>query len=516
MVETGAVLQGGGREPIDRTGTDISANDLKRSATRGAFFSIAGQLASFVLRTGSMVIMARLLTPKDFGLVGMVAAVTGFLGLFRDLGLSMATIQRSSVTREQTSTLFWINLAAGGILTLLCACLGPVLAAFYGEPRLLWITASLGTSFLFNGASAQHRAMLQREMRFKALAIIDIASMLLSLITGVVMALAGAGFWALVGAAVTIQAGSAVGAWCVTGWLPGPPRRRSGVRSMLKYGGTITLTNILAYIAYNADKVLLGRFWGAAPLGIYGRAYQLINLPTENLNCTIGQVAFPALSRVQNDPVRLRSYFLKGYGFFLSLVLPITIACGLFAEEIVHVFLGSQWNEAAPIFRLLAPTILAFAIVHPFGWLLQATGRVGRSLKISIVFTPSLILGYTLGLGHGPKGVALGFSIAILILSVPVVLWAKRGTLITFADGLKAAACPAISITVGVAAVALCHGFLEQIEPPLLRLVVENCVLMGVYLLILLQVLNQKAIYLGLVQQTGLWPFSRGKLKGAV
>src|SRR5207302_9748284 len=143
--------------------------------------------------------------------------------------------------------------------------------------------------------------------------------------------------------------------------------------SMLWFGGTVTLNNVVVYLAYNVDKVLLGRFWGAEALGVYGRAYQLINLPTENLNSTIGLVAFPALSRVQNDPVRLKSYFLKGYSLFLSLVLPITVACGLFAEDIIRVFLGAQWHEAARIFRLLAPTILAFAVVHPCGWLMQAT-----------------------------------------------------------------------------------------------------------------------------------------------
>jgi PST family polysaccharide transporter len=513
MTQEIAVLAGEA-EATDHRVSDAAASDLKRSTTRGALFSIVGQVAGFALRTGSMVIMARLLTPKDFGLVGMVAAVTGFLGLFRDLGLSSATIQRSSVTDEQTSTLFWINFGAGGILTILCVCLGPALAVFYGEPHLVWVTAALGTGFLFNGASAQHRALMQREMRFMALSVIDIVSMVTSLITGIGVALAGKGYWALVAAAVTAHATSAVGAWLASRWIPGPPQRDSGVRSMLKYGGTVTLTNILAYVAYNADKVLLGRFCGAAPLGIYGRAYQLINLPTEGLNSTIGQVAFPALSRVQNDPPRLRSYFLKGYSLFLSLVLPITIACGLFAEDIVSVFLGARWHDAAPIFRLLAPTILAFAIVHPFGWLLQATGRVGRSLKISMVFTPSLIAGYSLGLSHGPQGVALGFSITIVALSVPAVLWAKRGTLIKFSDCLKAAARPALSIVVATAAVWMCRGFSERIEVTFLRLAVDNSVLFGVYLVVLLFALNQKAIYLGLMQQTGLWPFSRDKLKG--
>ncbi len=187
---------------------------------------------------------------------------------------------------------------------------------------------------------------------------------------------------------------------------------------MLKYGGTLTLNSVLIYIAYNADKVLLGRFWGAEVLGIYGRAYQFINIPTSNLNTSIGQVAFPALSRLQNEPERLRSYFLKGYGLYLSLVMPITLACALFAEDIIRVFFGPNWSGAAPVFRLLAPTIIAFALMNPFGWFLQATGLATRSLKIAVVLVPVVIFGYVAGLPYGAAGVAIGFSAVAVALEL--------------------------------------------------------------------------------------------------
>ena len=135
---------------------------------------------------------------------------------------------------------------------------------------------------------------------------------------------------------------------------------------MLRFGGTITLNGLVVYVAYNLEKVLLGRFWGPDALGIYGRAYQLINIPTDNLNSAIGGVAFSALSRLQNDPVRLKSYFLKGYSLVISLTIPITIFCALFADDIVLVILGPKWTEAAVIFRLLTPTVLIFGMINPF------------------------------------------------------------------------------------------------------------------------------------------------------
>jgi PST family polysaccharide transporter len=129
---------------------------------------------------------------------------------------------------------------------------------------------------------------------------------------------------------------------------------------------------------------VLGRFWGVDALGIYGRAYQLINIPTDNLNSAAGEVAFSALSRLQDDPGRLRSYFLKGYSLVLALTLPGTIACALFADDMIFVLLGPKWMAAAPIFRLLAPTILVFAVVNPLAWLLCSLGLVGRSLKMGL------------------------------------------------------------------------------------------------------------------------------------
>jgi O-antigen/teichoic acid export membrane protein len=486
-----------------------SPRDLKGKTARGALVSILGQGASFILRTGSMVVLARLLTPNDFGLVAMVTACTGFLGLFRDAGLSMATVQRAAITRAQTSTLFWINLAVGALLAALSAAIAPILVRFYHEPRLVWITIVIGTSFILNGATAQHRAILQRSMRFAALTAIDVVSLFASIAVGIGMALAGLGYWALVGMTVAQPAVSLIGVWAVARWVPGRPQRGTGVGSMLRYGGMVTLNGFVVYLAYNADKVLLGRFWGAATLGIYGRAYQLVSLPNDSLNSTVALVAFPALSRLQNDPDRLKSYFLKGYGLFLSLVMPITVACALFANDIIPVFLGPKWGEAIPVFRLLAPTILTFAFINPFGWLLLSTGQAKRSLQIAFLIAPVVVLGYVAGLSHGPEGVATGFSFATVLLIVPVILWATRGTSITPADVMKVILRPLLSILLGVVAALASWNFVLHVNPPLLRLVVANTILFGVYILALWFVMGQKAVYLSLFEEIGIWPLGK-------
>jgi PST family polysaccharide transporter len=182
------------------------------------------------------------------------------------------------------------------------------------------------------------------------------------------------------------------------------------------------------------------------------------------------------------------------------------MGCALFAEDIIRVFLGAKWHEAASIFRLLAPGILGFALVNPFAWLLQATGRAGRSLRIALVVTPVLILAYILGLGRGPEGVAFGYSVCIALLSAPVILWAKHGTLISAKDVLRALTPPVSSVVLGAAAALAARPLMGSVELALLRLIAESGILFGVYLLVLLFVMNQKDVYLTLLRDTGLWP----------
>ncbi len=208
--------------------------DLKARAIRGGFAKVCSQGANFALRVGSLMVLARLLDPKDFGLVGMVTAFTGVLTLFRDFGLSSATIQRVEVTEEQISTLFWINLLVGAILWLLLVAVSPLVAAFYREPRLLWVTIILAVGFFFNAVGVQHSAMLQRQMRFTALAIIDFIALFSGIIVAIAMALYGFKYWSLVAMTTVTPLVTSISLWLTTGWIPGAPRRRVGVHSMMR------------------------------------------------------------------------------------------------------------------------------------------------------------------------------------------------------------------------------------------------------------------------------------------
>ncbi|HZQ18228.1 MAG TPA: lipopolysaccharide biosynthesis protein [Terriglobales bacterium] len=475
-------------------------NDLKEKTIRGGFARITAQVANFVFRIGSLMILARLLGPKDFGLVGMVTAFTGVLNLFRDFGLSTATVQRETVTEEQVSTLFWINVLVGVILAVLAVALAPLVVRLYHEPRLFGITAVLSAGFLFNAAGIQHSARLQRQLRFTALAVINIVSLFVSTIAAISMAKLGYGYWALVTMTVTLPFTSTIGLWIATAWIPGAPRRKAGLRSIIRFGSTITLNGLVVYTAYNLEKILLGRFWGAEAIGLYGRAYQLISLPTDNLNSSVGEVAFSALSRVQGDPIRLKSYFLKGYSLVLALTIPITITSALFASDLIAVVLGPNWKDAALIFRLLAPTILIFAMINPLAWLLFSLGMVGRSLKIALVLAPLVITGYLCGLRFGPKGVAIGYSTVMALWLLPHLAWCVQGTVISLRDILLTVSRPLLSGIVAALPAFLMYLFSLTIMPALPRLLLETCILLLVYAAMLFYVMGQKRFYVDLIK----------------
>ncbi|HEV2397926.1 MAG TPA: lipopolysaccharide biosynthesis protein [Candidatus Sulfotelmatobacter sp.] len=475
--------------------------DLKERTIRGTAARVLTQSANLGLRVGVLAILARLLNPSDFGLVGMVAALTGILNLFRDFGLSAASVQHLELTEDQSTALFWINMAVGILLAGITAACAHIIADFYHEPRLYWVSLAMATTFIFNSAGNQHSAHLQRELRFTTLSAIDTGSLLLGAALGIAGAMAGWGYWALVAMTVATPFSSAIALWVITAWIPRLPKLRAGVGSMIRFGGTLTINGIVVYVASNFEKVLLGRYWGADAIGIYGRAYQLIRIPTDTLTGSVGEVAFSALSRLQNDPPRLRSYFLKGYSLVLALTLPATIACAVLAPELISVLLGPKWKEAAPIFRYLTPTILVFAIANPVSWLVMSIGLVVRGFKMSLVIAPVMIASYFVALPYGPKGVALAYSTVMLLWLVPVTLWSVHRTAVSFKDVVSTASRPLIaSLLAGGVAYGACLGYGHD-GHHVARLMIGGLTLSATYLVTILYVMDQKSYYIGLLQQ---------------
>ena len=225
-----------------------------------------------------------------------------------------------------------------------------------------------------------------------------------------------------------------------------------------------------------------------------------MSIPTDNLNSAAGAVAFPALSRLQDDPVRLRSYFLKGYSLVLGCTIPITIVSAIFAEELIQVVLGPKWEGTGQVFRLLAPTIMILAMINPLAWVLFSLGLVGRSLKVAAVLAPIVITGYVVGLPYGPKGVALGYSTMMALWALPHIAWCVRGTSIALRDVLVTLSRPLGSgIAAGLLPLAL-KLMVSHLLPPLVLLLLGGALFLAGYAGMLLGVMGQKRMYMDVLR----------------
>jgi PST family polysaccharide transporter len=474
--------------------------DLKERTIRGGAARLVGQATRALVRLVSLIALAHLLDPSDFGLVAMVTVITGAFEIFANGGLSAATVQRAEISNEQVSTLFWFNIAIGTVLSLLCLATAPVLSLFYHDQRTSLIIVALAPAFIVNATGVQHLALLQRDLRYATLATIEVGGEIVSAVIAIAMALAGFGYWSIVASVIACPAAITIGAWLASGWIPGRPHGIAHVASMLRFGGTLTLNNFVVFGAYNFEKVLLGRYFGSDALGLYSRAYELVNLPTRVINNSIGGVAFSSLARVQNDPARLKSYFLKGYSLVVAITLPATIACAVFADDLVHVMLGPKWDEAATIFRLLAPTILVFGMINPTAWLLQATGLQQRSLNIALVMAPLILCSYIIGLPYGPNGVAMSFSSMMVLWLMPNLFWCLHGTGIAVRELLAAAGRALFSAIIAAAAGLIVQHFAAPIPSAILRLALGGTAMLAVYALALLFVMKQSEFYFDLLR----------------
>ncbi len=413
--------------------------DLRGKTVRGGMVTVLAQGIGFALNFGSLAILARLLLPEAFGLVAMVTVVVGFLAVFKDAGLSMATVQKEEITHEQVSTLFWMNVVLSCLLGGVIMGLSPLVAWFYGEPRLVMITVALGGGFLVSGLTVQHQALLRRKMRFGALAVVQIVSMVVGIGAAIAAAWHGWGYWALVIRELATTVTGLLAVWIVMPWKPGPPKRGAGTREMLGFGGYLSLTTIANYFFRNLDNILIGRRLGDEALGYYSRAYSLLMLPISQLNAPVSAAVLPALCRKQNDPEGFRRAYTGGVGSLCTLGLPIVCLTILLAEPVVLLVLGDQWLPVIRLFRALGIAAAIGTVNVAAGWIFIPFGRVRQQfiamLGHSAVVVPGMVVGLWIG---GGLGLAWGVSLAMLIARVPYLAYSLRGSPVSLGDFWRA------------------------------------------------------------------------------
>jgi PST family polysaccharide transporter len=411
------------RDPEQFLRADHLSMDLRGRSVRSGAVTLVSQAIRFIVQLTSAVILGRLLTPQDFGLIAMVTAITGFLSMFKDFGLATATVQRDDLTHAQVSTLFWVNAGIGGLLMLGTIASAPLLAKFYSEPRLFWITVVSGVGFLLSGVTVQHRALLRRQMRFAVLTSIDTSAFAVGVMLAIIIAWLGAGYWALVCLPLGMELTTVPAVWLACRWRPGLPSRENAVGGLLRFGGHLTVVEILMYLGSNVDNVLIGRFYGAGPLGQYSRAYSLLTLPLQQIAGPLATVAMPALSRLQHDPARLRNALLSLQQVIALIMIPLVAFMIATSDWLVRVALGPQWEDAGKLFAILGFAALAESLGNAGYCLLTTVGRVDRLLRWGILSTVATVSAIVAGLPWGPRGVAIGYAVTSLLIRTPLMFW---------------------------------------------------------------------------------------------
>ena len=430
------------RKPNPYFDDNRSGEELSRKSLQGGVFSIASRGISVFVQVGSTIIMARLLSPEDFGLVSMVAAFTGFIPVLADLGTRDAAVQKPSITEHELSALFWLTVAIGVTLGLLLALASPLIASYYHEPRLRDIALASALGFVVSAASCQHFALLRRAMQFKAIAAIEVGSNLASSIAAILMALYGAGYWALVAKPVLLAAFTLVGVGASCRWLPGIPTLTQGVKDMVKFGLHITGFTMTDYVGRAIDRIAIGKRSGAAPLGYYQQCLFLYENVLGLLAISLHPVAVAGLSKLTGNLAELKRSWTKAIATLGFFAMPAFGLLAVTAEDVVTLILGEKWRYTATLVAILALRGIPHSIERTLGWLHVPAGRGDRWMRWGVISAVVQIIALFCGLPFGVEGVVIAYVVAMYVMFIPAIAYAGKPLGIGATDLIKAIAAP--------------------------------------------------------------------------
>jgi PST family polysaccharide transporter len=398
-----------------------------------------------------MVALARLLSPREFGLVAMVTALSGFASLFAELGLGAALIQKEEVSDLQLSSVFWLNLTCGVILSLIFICGASLIASFYREPALYGITIIVSFIFIANALVTVQRILLTREMEFRTLSIADVIARILSGVAVVFMAVLGLSYWSLAWQPLIMSCILNLILWRRSNWRPSFIFSFASIRELLNFGANVLGTSTLDYWTRSLDKILIGKFFGSASLGLYSRAHMVLVFRVNSLSRMISNVFFPAMSSIRDDKERVKRAYLKAINVVTLVTFPLTL--GLFAtsHNFVLTFFGSQWVEMVPILQALSLLGISTAAGSLNGAIFMSQGAARAHFRLSLILKSLGIFGVIVGLKWGAVGVALFYGLVTLFNTYPGITIAGRLIGMNYGDFIKAISAPFLcSLTMGI------------------------------------------------------------------
>ena len=461
---------------------------LSRTSLRGGAVFVVARGVNIVVQLASTIVLARLLGPGDFGLVTMVLALVAFAPTLIDLGTTDASTQKTRISPIEISTLFWINLAIGGTIALLLAGGSGLIASFFGEPALTGIALVSSVTFVIMAASNQHYALMRRAMEFQNIALIDITANVVASIIAVGMAFADWGYWALVAKPIMTSGFAAIGVWMACPWVPGRPQLTPEVKELLRFGVGVTGFTMTDYLTRSADRVAVGYFYGAVPLGYFQNALLLYSNLLVILTESLHNIAVSGLSRLKDNVAELKRSWAVALSLVSFVSTPVFAVLAVTGQDFVVLLLGPNWAPAGPILCILAVRGIAQSIERTLGWLHVPAGRSDRWMRWGVFSAVCQLAAIFAGLPFGVIGIVTAHTIVMCGLCVPALVYAGR----PFGIGVKdvvAAVGPQIVSGIGAIAFGLTiqHFFLSDLSQ-LAEFFVSATICLATYLAIVVGV----------------------------
>ncbi len=467
--------------------------DLAVTATRGVFWTGGGQAIKQVIQIVTSVTLARLLLPEDFGLLGMSIVFVGVAQLFVDFGIGSALVQARDPTPIALSSSFWANVAAATLCAGAVALAAPLVADFYGDPRVMPLVATLSVSLLLAGLSVVPNALLMRAMDFSVVARAQVLGSLAGAATAVGLAWGGWGVWSLIAQPIVGSSVSLAVAWLGSGWVPMAAFSWQSITGLVRFSGGVLGSSLLNYANRNVDSLLIGRLLGETALGYYSLAYQIMLYPLSQVSSVIVRVLFPTLSQLQDDPERFKRAYLKSVSMIAMLTFPMMLGLLAVSHDFVLVVLGEKWLPMETVLQVFCLIGLVQSVATTVGTIYLSTGSTRQLFLVSLIATPVVISSFVIGVQWGIIGVATAYAVATGVLFYVSLTIALRLGKITLREWHRTVAIPMQAAVFMAVVVWWVSNWVPDALPGALRLSIL--------------VLSGAAIYAGV-----LWAMSRREL----
>lgn len=466
-------------------------------AAKGVFWVGGGQFFRQGIQIITAVVLARLLLPEDFGLLGMSIIFVGFCQIFADFGVGAAIVQARNTSERALSSAFWINTVVVLVLMAILWVAAPFIADFYGDARVQPIMLALSLSLLLTGIMVVPRSILYRDLKFSELVKSQVVGSIIGAMAAVAMAWYGYGVWSLVAQPLI---GTAVTAWMTVvyaRWLPSMDYSWGSVRSLVHFSVPVLGADMMNYAYRQGDNLIIGKALGSQSLGYYSLAQQIMLYPLTQVSSVIVRVLFPALSRIQDDKDRVRHAYIKAVGAIAVVTFPLMTGLFILADSVVLVVFGEQWQPMTDVLIILCWVGLVQSVSTTVGTIYLSMGKPKIAFYFTLFATPVFLLAFLIGVNWGISGVAIAYLAATVVVSYANFLVGFRIIGLRLGEFHLSLMRPMLVSLIMMSLVWLIHGLLLQSMPLAANLFAS--VLCGIVLYIALSLAMNREQFIFLV-----------------